>query len=247
LQEVITDHFRERKTACPFSVADVDDLKNVANHTILFTSSLAVKALASLLTALLLNLYLYKVESGRSLAESLASEDDLGRHAERLRSILMETERLSPPIVGVMRRSIKDNIISSPKAQADILVPTGWDCWLYFIGAGRDPAAFGQTSDRFDPDRYLGAETPRGMAFGWGPKTCLGQETVHEIVLAIADTCLHSNLRMEGQVVERGVQGWLGWLPDYAVQPQDWAKDMKQLPTQRPSKPVKVRLKRDPI
>ncbi|KAF2035473.1 hypothetical protein EK21DRAFT_106999 [Setomelanomma holmii] len=166
LQTLFSAHFQESKDACPFSVANEDDLQDVANHSVLFTNSLAAKALASMLTALLLNLYLYKDADGRPLATSLVQEYNPERRAERLRSVSMETERLSPAIVRVMRRSTQDNLISSPDDQADIKVPKGWDCWLYFAGAGRDPSAFGPTWDEFDPARYLSEGVPRGIAFG---------------------------------------------------------------------------------
>ncbi|KAF1832031.1 cytochrome P450 [Decorospora gaudefroyi] len=244
LQAQTLAHFKEKESACPFATTDDGALEDIANHSVLFTSSLAVKALASILTALVLNLYLYSKEDGRSLAESLASESDPGRRSQRLRSILLETERLSPPIVGVMRRSTRENIIPSTGEQADVKIPKGWDCWLYFVGGGRDPAAFGSTWDAFDPERYINASIPQGAAFGSGPKACLGRELIREIALAMAETCIGLGIRMQGNIAARGVRGWLGWEPNDAVKPADWAQDMKQLPTQRPSEPVMVRVAR---
>lgn len=242
LQALILEHFETSKSACPFSASDDGALKDVANHTVLFSSSLAVKALASLLTAFFLNLYLYGDEHGQKLADQLANEDNDEQRRIRLRAILLETERLSPPIVGIMRRSTKDNIISSPGEQADVKVPAGWDCWLYFVGGGRDPVAFGSTWDKFDPDRYTNRNVPEGLAFGSGGKICLGVDTIREIALTVAETSLRLKIRMEGDVTAQGVQGWLGWEPNSAVRLVDWANDMKQLPTQRPSKPVMVRV-----
>ncbi|KAF2865061.1 cytochrome P450 [Massariosphaeria phaeospora] len=242
LQAEILSHLKGNKSACPFAITEEGALEDVAKHTVLMTSSLAVKALASLLTALLLNLYLYDNNQGKTLAESLASESDPDRRSRRLRSILLETERLSPPIVGVMRRSTKDNIISSPGNQADVIIPKGWDCWLYFVGGGRDPVAFGSTWDTFNPDRYMDKDIPQGIAFGGGSKTCLGLNPVRDIVLGVAETCLRMDIRMQGDVVARGVRGWLGWEPNNTIRPENWAQDMKQLPTQRPSEPVMVRV-----
>ena len=244
LQTEILRHFKGKGSACPLAAVNDAALEDVSNHSVLFTSSLAVKALASILTALMLNLYLYKGKDGRPLAESLAGESDTATRSQRLDSILLETERLSPPIVGVMRRSTKDNIISSLCEQADVKIPKGWDCWLYFVGGGRDPAAFGSSWDTFDPDRYLESEVAQGLAFGSGPKMCLGRDSIREIALAIAETCIFSGVRMHGEIVARGVRGWLGWEPNDAVRPEDWAQDMKQLPTQRPSEPVMVRMSR---
>jgi cytochrome P450 len=242
LQTLILEHFKKSGSACPFSATDDGALEDAANHTVLFSSSLAVKGLASLLTAFFLNLYLYRNKSGQTLADGFANENDHEQRRIRLRSVLLETERLSPPIVGIMRRSTKDNIIASPGEQADVKVPAGWDCWLYFVGGGRDPAAFGSTWDTFDPGRYADSSVPEGLAFGGGAKVCLGVETIREIALTVVETTLRLKFRMEGDVTAQGVRGWLGWEPNSAVQLVDWANDMKQLPTQRPSKPVMVRL-----
>ncbi|KAF2240556.1 cytochrome P450 [Trematosphaeria pertusa] len=247
LQGLILDHLESKKSACPFSAPDSNALEDLANHTLLITSSLATKAMASLLTALCLNLYLHegKGEGGQTAAEELLSQNDIERCSGRLRSILLETERLSPPIVGIMRRSTGNNVISSPAEEADVLVPKGWDCWLYFVGGGRDPAAVGPTWDRFDPSRYHeDGRTPEGTAFGAGPKTCLGKNLVRGMALSVATTWLRMGLRVEGKITARGVRGWLGWERNDAIRPEDWAADMKQLPTQRPSKPVMVRLVR---
>jgi len=245
LQALMSERLRDAPSACPFAASNDGAQEDIANHAVLMTCSLAVKGLASLLTALLCNMYLQVDKQGRTLADGLALESDPAKHSQRLRSILRETERLSPPIVGVMRRSVKDNIISSPGEQADVLIPKGWDCWLYFVGAGRDPASFGSTWDVFDGARYLDSETPQGVAFGAGPKTCLGREWVHSIGVAVAETCFELRIRMEGDVAARGVRGWLGWERNDAVSPEDWARDMKQLPTQRPSEPVMVRVSRN--
>ena len=244
LQARISQHLKEKKSACPFATADDSELEDVAKHSVLFTSSLAVKALASLLTALLLNLFLYQTNDGQSLAESLASGGDPDRTSLRLRAILMETERLSPPIVGIMRRSTRDNIISSPGDQADIKIPKGWDCWLYFVGSGRDPTAYGSSWDVFDANRYLDESVPPGVAFGAGLKTCLGRDAIREIALVVADTFVRLGIGIHGNVASHGVRGWLGWEPNHSVRPEDWAQHMKQLPTQRPSEPIMVRVSR---
>lgn len=244
LQSLMLERFRKTPGSCPFMAADDAATGDIANHAVLMTSSLAVKALASLLTALILNLYLLADKDGASLAGSLAGESDPGKRSRRLKSILNETERLSPPIVGVMRRSVKDNIILSPGEQPDVKIPKGWDCWLYFVGASRDPAAFGNTWDTFDGDRYIEDGTPQGVAFGAGAKACLGREWVSGIALGVAETCARLGISIKGDVSARGVQGWLGWEPNDAIAPEDWARDMKQLPTQRPAEPIMVRISR---
>ncbi|KAF2257884.1 cytochrome P450 [Lojkania enalia] len=245
LQSLIAEHLKSREATCPFSTPDKESLEDVVNHTVLVTSSLAVKAIASLLAALCLNLYVYRDKDGLTLADEAGRENNVESFSTRIRAILMETERLSPPIVGIMRRSTRDNIISSPGEHADIQVPKGWDSWLYFVGAGRDPMVFGSTWDRFDPGRYNHSRVPEAMAFSTGAKTCLGRDVVRKIAFNVAKSWLNLGLRFEGKVNARGVRGWLGWEPNDSVKPEEWAADMKQLPTQRPSAPVMVRITRD--
>lgn len=47
---------------------------------------------------------------------------------------------------------------------------------------------------------------------------------------------------MDGEIERPGVKGWLGWVKNDSIDVQDWAKDMKQLPTQHPADPVFVRI-----
>lgn len=57
LQALFTTHVERSMTGCPFAMRDAGEKADVANHFLHFTSSLAAKALASTLTALLLNIY----------------------------------------------------------------------------------------------------------------------------------------------------------------------------------------------
>jgi hypothetical protein len=54
----------------------------------------------------------------------------------------------------------------------------------------------------------------------------------------VASTVIEHNLGIAGAITERGVRQWLGWESgsDLAA----IARDMKQLPCQRPRKPVLV-------
>jgi cytochrome P450 len=188
------------EASCPFLKQGVISKDDAANHALLFTSSLAVKALSSLLTAFALNLFLWrdsdhnytmedrcsgdKKKPSTSLAELVRSQGDANAREKMLRSILLETERMSPPVVGVMRRLQKD-VLLKPDAQAQPRaatsttsnssgsnrsgsddpspaagatahpVPAGHDIWLYLSGASRDPAIFGDDADLFRFDRYM--------------------------------------------------------------------------------------------
>ena len=261
LQSLLKARVQKRNRSCPFAISDSAEEDDIASHLLLFTSSLAVKSLASLLTAVMLNLYVYRDEASSQQATSVASRIlslELARDRdELLKSTILETERLSPPVVGIMRRTTQDITLSAQEERLqDTLIPQGWDVWLYFVGAARDPAVFGKTADSFLSGRYYKtveiAEDPRpGFAFGAGPKSCLGEALMREVVTTVAKTCLGMNGGSRARVVleasmndvPTGVQGWLGWEKD--VKPEDWARDMKQLPTQRPIKGVTVKVVHD--
>ena len=260
LQKLLKERVSRQDGACPFTTNNSMEGDDVASHMLLFTSSLAVKALASLLTAVMLNLYMCDVGKGE-MASSLASKTrGVGKEEERdglIRSMVLETERLSPPVVGIMRRTTSDVVLPGGGMGApDTLIPRGWDVWLYFVGAARDPAIFKSTAQTFVPERYLKDEpASKGLAFGAGGKSCLGEDLMREVVMTVVKVLLgidgqpamvqSENTSMEVNVcdVPVGVQAWLGWQAD--VKPEDWARDMKQLPTQRPSKPVIVTIHRN--
>lgn len=258
LQSLLKARVQYRNKGCPFATSSSADEDDFANHLLLFTSSLAVKSLASLLTAVMLSLYVYRDEASSQQTASVASRIlnlQLAKDRDNLlKSTILETERLSPPVVGIMRRTTQDITLPAQEERFhDTLIPQGWDVWLYFVGAARDPAVFGNTADSFLPRRYYntadGTEGPRpGFAFGAGSKSCLGETLMREVVTTVAKTCLDMNAGSKGGVVlqacmedvPRGVQGWLGWQKD--VKPEEWARDMKQLPTQRPVKGVMVKV-----
>ncbi|KAL8833657.1 MAG: hypothetical protein Q9170_004143 [Blastenia crenularia] len=239
---------------CPFAINNAQEGQDVANHLLLFTSSLAAKALASLLTALLLNLFVFK-EDETALSTKICALEDCKQRSRYIQSMICETERLSPPVVGIMRRSTQDIVLGSSREMVrPTLIPKGWDLWLYFVGAGRDPSEFAQTAENFVSDRYLGADTSpsEGLAFGSGPKACLGRDLMRIVATTVVEVCLgqvqdakpNENSEtttislQENTDLPAGVQGWLGWKAK--IKPEDWARDMKQLPTQRPRKPILV-------
>ncbi|KAL8917533.1 MAG: hypothetical protein Q9208_007894 [Pyrenodesmia sp. 3 TL-2023] len=243
---------------CPFAVGNRSEGQDIANHLLLFTSSLAAKALASLLTAVLINLYLFK-EGESVLSTKIRSLEDPEQRSRYIQSMIREVERLSPPVVGIMRRTTDDILLESEgDAAPPTLIPKAWDLWLYFAGAGRDPAAFGETAEKFVPSRYFdaGVSVREGLAFGTGAKACLGEGLIRTIVTTVVETCLgHPQgtkakdgsddwvVKLEGDEggLPAGVQGWLGW--QAGVKPEEWARDIKQLPTQRPRKRILLQVK----
>ncbi|KAG9237304.1 cytochrome P450 [Amylocarpus encephaloides] len=239
LQTLLKDHIASQDSGCPLLRQEKLGKDEISANALMFTSSIAVKALASLLTASMLNLFLLPCEP--SLAARVRTEDAANRNI-LLNSILLETERLSPPVVGVMRRVQQDVVLVSPEGQPPTLIPTGWDIWLYFVSAGRDKTAF-ELADQFLPERFISqAETKSGYAFGSGSKSCLGQHIVKEIVHSVASAALDANIDLEGSVTAQGVRGWLGW--DTGVSAEAFAGDLKQLPCQRPRESIYLRVHR---
>lgn len=241
LQNKLRERLGRAQASCPFARAEGIESEEVAANALLFTSSIALKSLASLLTASLLNIYLFPGET--SLVEKLRACDGDGRE-RLLRSILKETERLSPPVVGVMRRVQEDIVLSQPD-EAGATVPGGWDAWMYFVGANRNESVYGNAAS-FDAERFMEDEGEGGgqaepLAFGAGRKTCLGKGLVREIVRIICEEVV-DKVDLEGKIEADGVRGWLGW--DGSVDAERMAKDMKQLPSQRPRDPVMLKVKR---
>lgn len=229
---------------CPFAQCNTGELDDAdrAGNLLLFTSSIAVKALSSLLTASLLNVFLFP-HGDSSLADWLRSQDATQREAT-LDSILRETERLSPPVIGVMRRVEQDIQLCSSKVQPSesVVVPKGWDVWLYFVAASRDETVY-QQANRFVPERFLNQSEPEaGFAFGDGRKECLGKETSRLIVKTVASVLLDGGWDLDGSIDRAGVRTWLGW--EDTASNEVMAKDMKQLPSQRPREPIRLQVRR---
>ena len=237
LQKLLREHVSTMDSSCPFLNHGKVDQNEVSSNVLLFTSSVAVKALSSILTASLLNLFLFP--STPPLNSRVRSEQPANQEA-LLNSILLETERLSPPVVGVMRRLHQDLVFTSPRGLAPILVPSGWDVWLYFVGAGRDSTVY-TLPDTFVPERFVATEeTKPGFSFGAGAKSCLGRDLVRQIVKSVAESALAKGFELEGSVEAEGVRGWLGW--ETGISPSAFARDLKQLPCQRPRGAIKVRV-----
>lgn len=271
--------------ACPFSEQLLEaglpsddhlDAEDVISHLRLFTSSIANKALASLLTAFILNLFVWRPSSSMtnsghgsgtsvSLAELIRSYPDPQKRVIMLQSVLAETERLSPPVVGVMRRVQQDVLISSADRDRpeEYAIPGGQDAWLYLSGANRDPDVYDRAGE-FVWDRFLPSfststkdtvnadvpstdfQPPLPFAFGDGIKSCLGADLSRQICLTVAYTLVDKSIMMAGRIDEGGVVAWLGWerRMDRKDEVQLMARDLKQLPTQRPRRAVKVQVGR---
>lgn len=237
LQVMLKKRIETMQPQCPFhSMRGKIHEDELASNALLFTSSIAVKAVASLLTASLLNLYLFPAEP--SLVSKARALTPTPRDA-LLESILFETERLSPPVIGVMRRVQEDIVLHHDSNAGDpgTLIPEGWDAWLYFVGANRSDAIYSQ-ANRFVPDRFVNDGAPPSLTFGFGDKMCLGKDIVRQITRTVARAVVDSRIDLRGRVDSEGVRGWLGW--DTETSAKSMARDLKQLPCQRPRNPIKV-------
>lgn len=237
LQSLLRDHVDSAdRTTCPFMRQAQVEKDDVASHCLLFTSSIVNKALTSLLTATLTNLFLMPREM--SLANLVRSHNGEPRKS-LLRSVLLETERLSPPVVGVMRRVQRDIDLElfCDGSRIKHHAQAGSDVWLYLAGANRDPMEY-RNPDRFELDRFMREELSPAFTFGSGTKACLGREFVRHAVQAVTEEMVEAGIQLEGKIEAPGVRGWLGWEVISGL--NDFAKDMKQLPCQRPRDPIEV-------
>ena len=250
LQTLIEEILATRRPTWLSHLVETRSPEEMVTHALMATSSLAVKATSSFLLAFLLNMFIYRPNQVE--ARSWANAAEISTSDERRRridSVVQETLRLSPPIVGVMRRATSDQVIvTEGEHDANVLIPKGWDVWCYFPGANRDTAVYGIAGDqellrpirfhaKIRPDHRL----PLPFAFGAGSKSCLGEGFVRGLAGTIYDVFAASGLELQGTVEDKGVKGWLGW---EAVGPEAWAKGVKQLPTQRPGENLMVRVER---
>ncbi|MEZ0354207.1 cytochrome P450 [Mycobacterium sp. pR1184] len=105
-----------------------------------------------------------------SLLVTLQYRDRLGGVAHddvRLASAAAETIRLEPSIPLIPRTAI------APIDLHDTTIPAGAMVLLCIASACRDRSAW-PSPDRFDPERFTRAGTPRLMNFGAGAHYCLG-------------------------------------------------------------------------
>jgi cytochrome P450 len=101
--------------------------------------------------------------------------DDLARACTDLAFLqrcVHETVRLQPSSPIAMRWALAD--IDLP---GGVHVPRGARLTIDLMSANRDPEAFGEGADRFDPHRVLQpGVAPWGLSFGLGMHACIGQD-----------------------------------------------------------------------
>ena len=93
--------------------------------------------------------------------------------------VLNESLRLYPPVVALLRRTVKD-IRLGGESGAGILIPEGTEVVLPLLTWHHDPKYWGHDADKFRPERFGegGARRPGSGAFipfSMGPRACIGR------------------------------------------------------------------------
>ena len=183
-------------------------------------------------TSMLTSLMMAFAQNPEVLAKARLEQDSLaakgGLNLEQLRQMpyleqcIQEIERMYPPVGGGFRKVVKEFEFNGYR------VPAGWMALYRIDAAHKDPRCY-TNIETFDPDRFNPerAEHKRYdyslMAFGGGPRICLG--------IAFA--------KMEMKVLAAQVLRQYSWK---LTPNQDLS--MNPIPTLRPASGVKVHLRR---
>ncbi|XP_062568237.1 putative cytochrome P450 120 isoform X1 [Saccostrea cucullata] len=162
-----TSHFPDRIQRCPHACQE----EFVDNHLLLFSSALVPKALSSILTSLFIQIGSLQTDKQTDLAEDV----------ETLEAMLLEVQRLFPPFIGGRRVAKQDFNLNGYH------IPKGHALVYMSYHSHRDPRIF-QFSDQFDPERWKTAnaeDKDRIFCFGAGPRGCIGQKLVGNILKTI--------------------------------------------------------------
>ncbi|EGD83147.1 hypothetical protein PTSG_03779 [Salpingoeca rosetta] len=151
-------------------------------HLLLFISALIPKALASLLTSMVVELF----TSHPDTLERARSDDQF------LERFLTETERLHPPFLAARRTLPKDAVcnIGPYRVEGERVI------MCIFSEMNKDPDVY-KNPEAFDADRWLDASLPKPMTFGWGPDRCMGQPLARHLLLMFARQLLHHINRVD--------------------------------------------------
>lgn len=149
-----------------------DDLEQ---HLLLFTSALIPKAFSSLITSFLI------VMAGdeMSLERKRARES-----VEYLQNILLEVERMWPPLFSGRRLAKRSTSLGSYK------VPKDYAVFYMTYAANRDPDVF-PNPDKFYPDRWSTCNKDNlsmMFTYGSGMRCCIGTKFIRSIILDVMDS-----------------------------------------------------------
>lgn len=151
--------------------------------------------------------FLFNRSSNPQLSlETLAATDP--DQLPYLNNVCRESLRYIPPIPMTVRQSIADDTLGGYH------VPAGTVIYILANAINRLPSYWGETADRFDPDRWnkLPATWTNNafMTFLQGPRGCIGRkfaETEMKIILC----CLLSMYKFERDISTDDPEKWKMW------------------------------------
>ncbi|TYH15352.1 hypothetical protein ES288_A05G034800v1 [Gossypium darwinii] len=118
-------------------------------------------------------------------------------HLKIVTMILYEVLRLYPPVIAIYQHTNKEAQIK------EISVPAGVDLTLPILLVNHDPGLWGEDAEEFKPERFSQGVSKASkdqlafFAFGWGPRTCIGQNfAMIEAKVALAMILQHFSFKL---------------------------------------------------
>lgn len=170
-----TKHEDSTSSGCPVRQPSLSKEAKV-NHLLLFSSSMVVKAMAAIVTYFVKHTcehpYILK-----KLFDQVCNESAEKSFPDILDQIILEIERLHPPIIGCCRHVEKSVTVRNVK------IPEGNKLWCSFLTANRDPSVF-ESPEEFNPSRWVDSDTMH-LTYGFHEHSCIGKPLSKMIVREI--------------------------------------------------------------